>query len=352
MDFFGIGVISAPPDPISIYVSDVKRRVENHWHPKGIEESRPTIFEFKICRSGEITQMRIKQSSQTYSLDEAAHNAIKESNPLPPVPSSLNSPLSVRFVFETQTPITLIPLGPSGIFGTIFVPTITNTRTIANDWNEYVSKLTDKVEHKWHRDDCKLPRRTLIQFRLLRDGSVTEIKSIEAVHSQTTNREALDAIKKAAPFPPLPAGSWESVLVHLAFHEAQATRLPPQDQPTITEQEEVDFGPFMSQLHRKIVSCWHPVHGKQSRRTVISFTVMQDGRLTNLQLERSSHSKAVDKAALNAVDQAAPFGSLPKGSSEEVAIRCTFNEGGKSLNRGISKAFISVPYQQFSNFIQ
>jgi TonB family protein len=59
---------------------------------------------------------------------------------------------------------------------------------------------------------------------------------------------------------------------------------------------------------------------------VLNFTVNRSGQLSNLQLAQTSGFSVTDKAALNAIQRAAPFAPLPTGyTSNDIHIRFTFD---------------------------
>jgi len=90
-------------------------------------------------------------------------------------------------------------------------------------------------------------------------------------------------------------------------------------------QADVDFGPYMADLQRRIKRAWFPPKGEESKRVVVIFKVMKDGSLSNLRLDHSSGVKIADEAALRAVENASPFKPLPAGSSDNVDIQFTFD---------------------------
>lgn len=73
------------------------------------------------------------------------------------------------------------------------------------------------------------------------------------------------------------------------------------------------FGYYIDQLLGAIDAKWaRPAMGDDVR-TVISFRIQRDGRLTELEVAESSGYNSFDLAALRAVQNAAPFPPLPRG---------------------------------------
>jgi TonB family protein len=89
--------------------------------------------------------------------------------------------------------------------------------------------------------------------------------------------------------------------------------------------KDVDFGPYMADLQRRIKKQWYPPRGLETRRVVVIFKVRRDGDMRNLKIDKSSEIPAADAAALQAVESASPFRPLPAGSPKEVDIQFTFD---------------------------
>lgn len=90
-------------------------------------------------------------------------------------------------------------------------------------------------------------------------------------------------------------------------------------------QADVDFGPYMADLQRRIKKHWFPPKGNESKRVVVIFKIHSGGELSGLRLDHSSGVAIADNAALKAVDDAAPFRPLPTGAPDSVDIQFTFD---------------------------
>jgi TonB family protein len=108
--------------------------------------------------------------------------------------------------------------------------------------------------------------------------------------------------------------------------------------PSVAAQADIDFGPYMADLQRRIKRAWFPPKGNESKRVVVVFKIHREGQLSNLRLEHSSGVAVADQAALKAVENAAPFRQLPPGAPDDVDIQFTFDYnvfsgGGSGLFR-------------------
>lgn len=94
---------------------------------------------------------------------------------------------------------------------------------------------------------------------------------------------------------------------------------------------EVDFGPYMKELQRKIKKNWNPPKGNESKRVVLLFSLNKAGELLNVEVKESSGSEKYDKAAIKAVELTAPFKPLPvefKEDSVDIQFTLDYNVFG------------------------
>ena len=92
----------------------------------------------------------------------------------------------------------------------------------ASDFKDtaYMQKVHQKVATSWKRPEeaPKAPAKAVVIVTILRDGSVIESRLHMKSGSDAWDASALDAIRKAAPFDPLPKSyPRTSVEVHLHF---------------------------------------------------------------------------------------------------------------------------------------
>ncbi len=116
---------------------------------------------------------------------------------------------------------------------------------------------------------------------------------------------------------------------------AQGNTEGPAGKPSVAAQADVDFGPYMADLQRRIKRAWFPPRGQESRRVVVVFKVHSQGELSDLRIDKSGGTAIADQAALQAVQNAAPFRPLPPGAPSVVDIQFTFDynvfSGGRSF---------------------
>jgi TonB family protein len=99
----------------------------------------------------------------------------------------------------------------------------------------------------------------------------------------------------------------------------------PSVKPANPRPVEVDFGPYMAELQRRIRKHWFPPHAPTTRVAIVTFCLARDGTLSNVRLIQSTGEKSSDDAALQAVQESSPFHELPQGAPPQVDIEFTFS---------------------------
>src|ERR1700733_6187086 len=84
------------------------------------------------------------------------------------------------------------------------------------------------------------------------------------------------------------------------------------------------FTSYMLALQRRIKRAWFPPKRYESKRVIVLFKIHQGGELSDLHVKQSSGDGIADKAALEAIERAAPFIPLPAGADTVVDIQYTF----------------------------
>lgn len=102
-------------------------------------------------------------------------------------------------------------------------------------------------------------------------------------------------------------------------------------QPPLDTTNKSLFDQYISVLQKRVKSNWNPPQQSSSAQTALRFTVLKNGEMCNLNVEKSSGSSVLDGEALQAARKSAPFAPLPseyKGQS--IDIRFTLDVNVKS----------------------
>ncbi len=93
------------------------------------------------------------------------------------------------------------------------------------------------------------------------------------------------------------------------------------------QEDDVDFGPYMADLQRRLKKKWFPpkaLFSAPSYKVVVLFKIHSDGHVSNLSVGTSSGAHVLDRCGVEAVMNAAPLRPLPAGAPENVDIAFTF----------------------------
>jgi tetratricopeptide (TPR) repeat protein len=89
--------------------------------------------------------------------------------------------------------------------------------------------------------------------------------------------------------------------------------------------KDLDFGPYMADLQRRIKRRWYPPVRHDSTRIVASFKIYKDGIINFVKLLHPSGVPRADDAGLLAIYMAAPMRPLPDGANDNVDVQFTFD---------------------------
>ncbi len=85
-----------------------------------------------------------------------------------------------------------------------------------------------------------------------------------------------------------------------------------------------NFDIYMTNMKKKIDSCWQPPKTLNSIRLTTGFTVLKDGKIEDVSIIQSSGDKEIDQSALQALQKASPLDKLPSNAPDFIQIRYKF----------------------------
>jgi protein TonB len=81
---------------------------------------------------------------------------------------------------------------------------------------------------------------------------------------------------------------------------------------------------YLNNVQQKLERYWNPTSENKSLKVVVSFTIHEDGSISDPSISTSSGNGTLDNLALRAVKLAAPFGKLPPGfGGNRLDLNCT-----------------------------
>ncbi len=88
--------------------------------------------------------------------------------------------------------------------------------------------------------------------------------------------------------------------------------------PGVDVAQDIDFGPFMADLERRIKRNWVPPRGSESRKVVLMLFIARDGNVIRIDVKKSSGDTEADESAKQAVVASLPFLALPPQFKEDI----------------------------------
>ncbi|PWT94100.1 MAG: hypothetical protein C5B53_13840 [Candidatus Melainabacteria bacterium] len=83
------------------YMADLQRRIKRAWLPPKQPSSRQTVLVFKIHRNGEMSHLRLSQTSGDSISDQAAMAAVERAAPFRPLPAACrDDEVDIQFTFD------------------------------------------------------------------------------------------------------------------------------------------------------------------------------------------------------------------------------------------------------------
>lgn len=93
--------LDAVQDDLAPYFAEIRRRVKRNWQPSSPGEEQLTVLSFAIQRNGQITGLRIIETSGNQKVDLDALEAVQNSAPFAPLPASFTRDrLDIQFNFN------------------------------------------------------------------------------------------------------------------------------------------------------------------------------------------------------------------------------------------------------------
>ncbi|MBX9694183.1 MAG: TonB C-terminal domain-containing protein [Cyanobacteria bacterium] len=234
--------------------------------------------------------------------------------------------------------------------------------------HRYVSGVIEACSHKWPDTREKFHSPLVVGFSIKHNGTVKDLELVRTSGIKKWDKKAIAAVKAAQPFGKMQSNVRNELPILMEFKSGPPvhytytgeslsrrvrvqgritrTRFLDQDQsravlcgfnpmdedsiikkkPVVSAQSDVDFGPYMAGLQRRIRSNFTPVRVNENLRVILVFKIWKDGRVTNTRLVTRSGNANLDANAIAAITASSPLRSLPEGAPEDVDIQYTFDQ--------------------------
>jgi periplasmic protein TonB len=110
-----------------------------------------------------------------------------------------------------------------------------------------------------------------------------------------------------------------------AFFAAQSSGSKEAPYAKLDAQQD-DMGPYFARIKRRVKKNWQPQFVNQQEYTVLTFAIERSGQITGLKVKETSGDEQADREALDAVQKASPFGTLPQSfKGDRLPVEFSFN---------------------------
>lgn len=189
------------------YMRDLQKAIKQEWKPPRGKESEKLIATFSVSKEGELRNLKLTQESDTEEANLAALEAIENASPFAPLPEGFDKEeVDIEFTFDYN----------------VFKKKQQNS-AISNalqkvNFKPYMKKLQKIIKKEWHPPRGTESSVIVTTFTVHNDGSVDHLNIKEEAPLLAANHAALEAIKAAAPLPPLPKDfKGDSVDIEFSF---------------------------------------------------------------------------------------------------------------------------------------
>jgi TonB family protein len=363
------------------YMADLQRRIKRAWFPARTNESKRVVVLFTVQKGGELSDLKLANSSGAASADQAALNAVQNVSPFRPLPSGRPNGLTMEFTFGHNA-IDGVSQPASASSGMKMSNTVTLEHKVEkrhirldkqtlrrNELWAYVEEVKQQAESSWQKwrspNEGKLMT-TSIKVSLDARGRVADCK-IETSTATSQQTQSIQDFIRSQKFRRLPQHLQSIDLFWTLISEGTSNAIEFTDSHTANNynmnllggmilrsgirdsldsdtdslldarevvnfsseprdrHDHVDVTPYIAYLKKNIQRAWFPPKNIQSTRVRVQFKIDHSGSLSNLRIDHSSGSAIADQAALKAVESAAPFRPLPAGAPEDINIQFTFD---------------------------
>lgn len=224
---------------------------------------------------------------------------------------------------------------------------------------DYAKSVQDEVRRNWQGAKEEFSN-LVVALTVNSDGTVSNLNLEKTSGFHRYDLAALTAVEKAQPFARFPFNCRKTVPMRLRFeshppvehvyelplsvervvfeaceHIASAVRpMPPSSQP------DVDFGPYMAGLQRRIHEKVVGVSVAENTRAVALLRIQASGEVSSVKLLTRSLNRQFDENVLSAMRNVA-LRPLPKGAPADIDVQFTFD---LLADPAIQKEFVVFVY--------
>lgn len=202
-----------------LYLSIVKIKLERAWFPPAHADLLFTRVSTTINDSGKPTGTRIIDSSHNSFEDTSVTDALKSAAvPVPPAGLRLLD-LHLTFKSDENFKTVSIPELTEAFDGTrLPVLSPLPVSHVDVDFRPYMGDLQRRIKGTWIRPKGSESKRVIVQFKVHRDGTVSELRIEHSSGMAAADKAALEAVQNAK-LAPLQAGAPDTIEIQFKFDD-------------------------------------------------------------------------------------------------------------------------------------
>jgi TonB family protein len=195
------------PPPYDSYMDMVQARLKQFWFPPKSQNSLKTVVLFNVSQNGDISDLKISQSSGNNEEDQAAVKAVNDASPLLPLPDNRKS-VAIAFTFKYN----------------VHEKHRGAASEEQGELHTYLAAVEGRIEKRWLPTTRVKDQLIALSFQLDKNGAVSNI-NLDVPATVELNEEVTRIVRESAPFGSPPKGI-DSARVQIVFSNSS-------DSPTL-----------------------------------------------------------------------------------------------------------------------
>lgn len=182
-------------DPVDAYMATVRAKIQKSWQPPEKGNACKLVVTFTISTKGPVDEVKLKESSGHQAIDDSAVAAIKNASPFAALPPAAAKGLTIDYTFN-------------------FRPRDSESKA---DTETYMKGVAERINKTWQEPKVPKKMEVAITFTIDKSGKVIETKINKTSGLKALDDAAVNAVKRAAPFAPLPPAFDDKMTIGYTF---------------------------------------------------------------------------------------------------------------------------------------
>ncbi len=327
-----------------IYLFNMKTKIESNWINYDNKSDNSTVVNFKVDRTGTIFDVNIIRSSGNENFDKSAIMAVYKAAPFKPFSKgTISNTLTMNFFFSPKNTFLNVADTPNySHTSSQFMQILDNV-----NYGYYFYNLKQRISSNWDVKSYYENKSTITLLKINKEGLINSLNIIKSSGDKNFDSDVIDAIKKSVPFDIFPKKSEkESLNLQLSFYYTSL-------KPRIGESKisccfldyntdlMVDYENYKKQVEKVLSTNLPKKMYKLKRKVLLKLTIDKTGKISCINIEKPSKSKAFDKKMIKAVNNKS-FPAIPTSlNKKDFSFLCYLETSKKDFSRGFISGFLN-----------